>query len=81
MCGQLNLLLFSPAPIVGIAGKKKCRPTPVSSFMTAKAAASVGISSSREKTAVVTFEDGKTNVPALLAATSEAGFPTKVLEE
>ena len=37
--------------------------------------------SSRQKTAVVTFEDGETNVAALLAATSKVGFPTKVLEE
>lgn len=32
----------------------------------------------KEKTAVVTFDDQKTNVPALLAAPTNAGYPTKL---
>ena len=29
-----------------------------------------------DKTAVVTFDDGKTGVPALIAATTKAGYPS-----
>ncbi len=32
----------------------------------------------KEKTAVVTFDDQKTTVPALLAAPTNAGYPTKL---
>jgi len=34
----------------------------------------------REKTAVVTFDDRKTNLAALLAATAGTGFPATVIE-
>lgn len=34
----------------------------------------------RDKTAVVTFDDGKTNVAALTAATADIGFPSTVVE-
>ena len=34
----------------------------------------------RKKMAVVTFDDGKTNVAALTAATSDVGFPSRVIE-
>ncbi len=36
--------------------------------------------SARDMVAIVVFEDAETNVAALLAATSDAGIPTKVLE-
>ena len=38
------------------------------------------IVSFRKKMAVVTFDDGKTNVSALTAATSDVGFPSRVIE-
>lgn len=38
------------------------------------------IVSFRKKMAVVTFDDGKTNVAALTAATSDVGFPSRVIE-
>jgi len=34
----------------------------------------------RKKTAVVTFDDGKTNVSALTAATSDVGFPSRLIK-
>ncbi|MFQ5764300.1 MAG: mercury resistance system periplasmic binding protein MerP [Rhodospirillales bacterium] len=33
-----------------------------------------------KKTAVVTFDDGKTNTAALTAATTNLGFPSRVIE-
>jgi mercuric ion binding protein len=30
----------------------------------------------KDKTAIVTYDDAKTNVPALTAATTEAGYPS-----
>ncbi len=33
-----------------------------------------------EKKAVVTFDDGRTNVVALTAATTNVGFPSRVME-
>lgn len=34
----------------------------------------------KKKTAVVAFDDGKTNVSALTAATSDAGFPSRLIK-
>ncbi len=34
----------------------------------------------RKKTAVVTFDDGKTNASELTAATANLGFPSRVIE-
>ena len=34
----------------------------------------------RKKTAVVTFDDSKTNTAALTAATTNQGFPSRVIE-
>ncbi len=34
----------------------------------------------RKKTAVVTFDDGKTNTSELTAATTNLGFPSRVIE-
>ncbi len=34
----------------------------------------------KKKTAVVAFDDGKTNVSALTAATSDVGFPSRAIE-
>ena len=34
----------------------------------------------RKKIAVVTFDDGKTNASELTAATTNAGFPSRVIE-
>lgn len=34
----------------------------------------------KEKTAVVTFDDQKTNIVALLAAPTNAGYPTKLAD-
>ena len=34
----------------------------------------------RKKTAVVTFDDSKTNTAALTAATANVGFPSRVIE-
>ena len=34
----------------------------------------------KKKTAVVAFDDSKTNVAALTAATANVGFPSRVIE-
>ena len=51
-------------------------PLTVKGSLEAVAGVSRVVVSYAEKTAVVTFDDAKTTVPALIAATTNAGYPS-----
>jgi len=52
-----------------------CPVTVKSALQAVPGVAKVAVSYA-DKTAVVTFDDGKTGVPALIAATTKAGYPS-----
>jgi mercuric ion binding protein len=51
-------------------------PITVRSSLEAVPGVAKAVVSYENKTAVVTFEDAKTNVPALISATTNAGYPS-----
>lgn len=53
-------------------------PITVKSSLEAVPGVAKAVVSYASKTAVVTFEDTKTAVPALIAATTNAGYPSKL---
>jgi len=53
-------------------------PITVKSSLEAVPGVAKAVVSYSSKTAVVTFEDTKTAVPALIAATTNAGYPSKL---
>lgn len=53
-------------------------PSTVQKSLSAVSGATKVVVSYEQKTAVVTFDDQKTNVAALIAAATNAGYPTKL---
>jgi mercuric ion binding protein len=51
-------------------------PITVKQSLTAVPGVAKVVVSYADKTAIVTFDDGKTSVPALIAATTSAGYPS-----
>ena len=53
-------------------------PFTVKSSLQAVPGVAMAIVSLEDKTAIVSFDDGKTSVPALISATTNAGYPSSL---